>query len=424
MDIKAFVTAALMLTLCGCDQINQQLDHSTHTAHFQELLFANNQKPPVWNSHADWLQLPTNYLVEHLIVEGSINGVPGFKFMLASGQNSITLVDTEKVNALNLTPTLSFDMPLPMGMINEEGRVRTLNVIEDVDIQLGPVTLPKHNVLSVNSKNYWAIVDEREKRYDVIIGLQALRPLGLALWVNPENQTLMLAKDMDVLTAQLNEPIDQFTEKKFALSPFAMMIDVELQEMGEEPVTVPILWATGANQPLTLFEDGDFELSNPETVINQVSRNGHHNNRFVQLQAASLAGKTFAQPYTGYVDVAPDTPSAGLIGAAVINEFETLYDFADDTIYLKTLSDTQPIYGYNRLGLVANRMRSDGYVIQSLVANTPAGNSPLKMGDVITKINGAPALDISWLEFEQLCFESESIALEINGTQQLVLKHQ
>ncbi|MGH8128053.1 MAG: aspartyl protease family protein [Gammaproteobacteria bacterium] len=89
-----------------------------------------------------------------------------------------------------------------------------------------------------------------------------------------------------------------------------------------------------------------------------------------------------------------DKQIAGNIGGAILKHFTVTFDYAKQIMYLKPNKNYSMPMNYDRAGMWFNG--TDGnFEVKSVLAGGPADKAGLKVGDVITKVNGKPADKLS-----------------------------
>jgi membrane-associated protease RseP (regulator of RpoE activity) len=89
-----------------------------------------------------------------------------------------------------------------------------------------------------------------------------------------------------------------------------------------------------------------------------------------------------------------DASYQGNIGSGVLKRFVVTFDYGNQTMYLKPLPEPVADVGvFDRSGMWINAVK-DGVEVMDVTANGPAQAAGLKVGDVITGVDGKPATSI------------------------------
>jgi S1-C subfamily serine protease len=82
----------------------------------------------------------------------------------------------------------------------------------------------------------------------------------------------------------------------------------------------------------------------------------------------------------------------GNIGSGFLKRFAVTFDYSHQTMYLDRITPTPVDAGrFDRSGMWINAV-NDAYEIKSIAANSPAAAAGLAEGDLITSLNGQPAV--------------------------------
>lgn len=96
-----------------------------------------------------------------------------------------------------------------------------------------------------------------------------------------------------------------------------------------------------------------------------------------------------------------DASYQGNIGGGTLKRFVVTFDYANQTMYLKPLPQPVADVGtFDRSGMWINAVK-DGVEVMDVTANGPALAAGLKVGDVITQVDGKPAASIPLYELRR-----------------------
>jgi C-terminal processing protease CtpA/Prc len=81
---------------------------------------------------------------------------------------------------------------------------------------------------------------------------------------------------------------------------------------------------------------------------------------------------------------------AGLIGPGVLSQFDVTFDYARKRIILEKNSEYGRPDTWDRAGMWLGQ-QSDHFHVVDVIAGSPAAQAGIKVGDLITAVNGKPA---------------------------------
>jgi S1-C subfamily serine protease len=94
-----------------------------------------------------------------------------------------------------------------------------------------------------------------------------------------------------------------------------------------------------------------------------------------------------------------DPNYAGNVGSRLLKRFVVTFDYGNQVMYLKRLPE--PVADsdvFDRSGMWINAMNG-GFQVMSLTSGGPAENAGIKVGDVITAVDGVPVESSKLSEF-------------------------
>lgn len=134
------------------------------------------------------------------------------------------------------------------------------------------------------------------------------------------------------------------------------------------------------------------KLSRYETTAPPVVSGASFRLRKIEMRSAARAvGNATIGPHVLIQPTLESTPSTELIGGEVMRHFRWTFDQKKRRVQIVRNEPQIPI----TFGPVVNhgmvlKMHESGFVIDSIIANTPAARADLHDGDVVTHWNGAP----------------------------------
>ncbi|MCW8880016.1 MAG: retroviral-like aspartic protease family protein, partial [Kangiellaceae bacterium] len=310
--IRLVVTAFLCLFVSGCSIVNSV-----------RLLNANDSVHPTWNSQSGQEKLATSFIGEQMFVEASINGEPGFRFLVDTGASIPCLMTTEKVTALNLEKGYEIEIG---GNGNEENSPAYTTELKQVAI--GPVSFDDMTfcVIPVETTGYYLRKDEA--LFDGVIGTKLFD--NYAIQVDAENNQVTIYQGdypkhhQDVAVAMEKSWGKYTIEAGVSLNPketksVSMIVDsgsrnyIKLNKklLEKLPVNTPLVTAA------------DFGLS---------GRNIHQRAKISGIQIGDLRAKNIR---ANFIHDDDDDDITYVVGNGLLNQFVVTYDMPNEKLYLR-----------------------------------------------------------------------------------------
>ncbi len=201
-----------------------------------------------------------------------------------------------------------------------------------------------------------------------------------------------------------------------------------------------LLLDTGAGLPLLLHNNSSDMMFLPPDIIEGklgMGLGGYVKGYLGRVNAFYLGEYKFENIITSFQNLDstfinnPINFRNGLIGNQILSRFEMILDYNNKKMYLKPIKKYNKSFDVDRSGLVifAYGPKLNQFIVQDVLANSPADKIGIKKGDLITKINGMPTsiLDLHHVSSRFYKKEGKSIRLRIsrNGiitTKNLILK--
>lgn len=379
--------------------------------------FAQDQiKPSTWQApDSARVELPIRISGSHFFVPVSINGVSGFEFLIATTHpHQMLLLDSEKTRALNLPVDFSF-------ADNVLGN-RTLSnffVSKGADLQIGPLLFEDVALVIGKAKSIWSLQDEKEARYDGILGVSILREIAAGISI--ENQTITFAKSVSDLST------DGYSRVDVSMNHGIPLVPVTIKQKGLPEFKTQFVWSTGyGSGELAVYSTIDARVRLPEKHLVELAPASQQKITMARLDQLSFGGFSFVDPVMMFIDADQEQlfPSGGAISAKLINRFDHIYDLSNQHIYLKPNQTFAMPFGYDKTGLVVNKMKEGNFIVYGVNPDSPASRVQVNKGDQITAINDIPAAKVSLHHYETLASTSQFLKITVNGANSyhLVLK--
>jgi len=111
----------------------------------------------------------------------------------------------------------------------------------------------------------------------------------------------------------------------------------------------------------------------------------------------------------------------GNLGTDALRRFNVTFDYANERMIFQPNSHFTDPFEFNMAGMAFKKTEKGTFTIDQVVRNSPAGESGLKAGDVLSKINGQGASHFSEGDLEKLLKEEgEEVTLGISRGDQRI----
>jgi hypothetical protein len=102
----------------------------------------------------------------------------------------------------------------------------------------------------------------------------------------------------------------------------------------------------------------------------------------------------------------------GLLGTKIMHRFDLILDFPNEKLYLKQNSQFNNPYYSNSTGFYGKLYNDEWFIVENVIANSPAQKAGIISGDTISHLNGLKISSYSRPERQKL-FQQDTIEVEI-----------
>lgn len=391
--LPAAVFAILVSALIGCQV--------ARTAFVPEVLRLNDRALATIDPDVS-ARLPIEPVGPLVGVRGSVNGEPGFRFVLDTGAGVTALVDGPRMRALGLKP----EGTVEVAGVGEGPRL-VADYARGVAIAIGPLTLNGMAPVLLPPDALAFVADEDGVLFDGIIGYDLLRRVTLdvdlpngVVRIHPPGRApepagrTTLALSVRHRQAFVEVPMYLPGAARPRLARLHLDTGLRgtlLMEQGFSPALQPT--ADGAIRVGLGLQGRRTQVEGPELALEF----GPY--RLTDIPMYLLAGPTLGA-------------SDGVLGAKVMNRFRYLVDYAEGQLLLAPTPDWARPFAEGWFGLVAFP-DGPGYRIATVEANSPAGKAGLAAGQLIRRVDGEPTASMSVHTFTALFSGPEGLRREV-----------
>jgi predicted aspartyl protease len=394
----ALITAFIAFMSSGCSVVNSL-----------RMMQINSNVEPVYTDKTR-LELDALYEGEKPYIYATVNGEK-LLFLLDTGARFLILMDTPKVKQMNLNR--GFDLALS-GWGEEQHSQAYQTDISRID--MGGVYFEdmKAALIPVSQTSYY--LREDEAIYDGVIGHDMMRHFT---WEFDANANSI------VLSAAPYQPEE--TAHKLEMSSFMSKISVDGMLTFNDDITVEksFIIDTGSRHYVKLStaypESNDIVLPTEGVRAADFGLSGKVEHDRVSLPKLSLGGIDIQNVKVNLIP-SDDEDDWWVLGNALMNQYKTVIDYQQEVFYLIPQKPLKT--DYNLLGLELRKIRNGNFVVRYVFPSLPSSTTDIKVGDIVTHINGQSASDItlsqyndlaSIVEHHSVCIERDSQCFEIKA---------
>ncbi len=376
--LRILILLGTVLSLMGCSLANQI-----------RLRNSNDHLEPQWPAATKQVNLGTHYLGEKPYVDVTLNGVPGFKFLIDTGASITIVMDTPKVLALNLER--GYDLALG-GWVGE-GKSPAFQTSAKT-LSLSGVGFEVVNLAFIPSTTTKYFLDPTEAVYDGVLGHDVLHHFS---WIF-DKQENRIAISREAYVEPKNATVIEF-DTFFSKIDIAGKIDFGNGQVIDHEIIID----TGSRHYLKvaseLIEGEDIELPGKTITAVDFGLSGRAVHQRVTLPELELGNLKLKKIKTNIIgDGLEDDFS--VIGSALLNQYVSVIDYHSDKMYLIPYPNASFKTKYNLLGLELRKLTSGDFIVRYVFPELVSTNYDFKEGDLITSINGKLSSKISlsdWL---------------------------
>jgi len=155
---------------------------------------------------------------------------------------------------------------------------------------------------------------------------------------------------------------------------------------------------TGASHALMLEDRDDDNIFLPDKRLKTTlgrGLGGEITGHLARVDEVALDEFQFNEVIASYPELSTyldtlDLEREGTIGGELLNRFRVVFDYGNNYLYLKKNSDYKKEFEFNMSGIEVNAFGENlkTFKVISVRENSPASEVGIKVGDVITKLNG------------------------------------
>ena len=355
--------------------------------------------------------VPFKFVHNFIIVEVRLFGMLPMNFIFDTGAENTILLTKEFADFMDV----EYDIRVPVLGSDLSEQLHAL-VARSVDIELIGLPPQKRDIL---------VLEENRFNLNQITGIPIHGLLGGSFF-----RTTAVEIDFRKQKLTFHNP-DTFTPPRGSYTSIPVDIEnnkpylnAETHLANDTIVNLSLLVDTGAGLPLLLNNDSHPSLSMPASYIRgQVGMGlgGQIEGYIGRVSRLSIRELEFTEVLTSFQEMAfalrreQDLLRNGLVGNQLLVRFDVVIDYRHETIYLRPRSRYKREFKMDRSGMIlfATGSELNEYIVSSLIANSPAEESGLLVGDKLLKIQGLPARFYSLDQINRLMQKREGKRIKL-----------
>lgn len=376
---KYLIVLICLGSLSGCNVVNHI-----------KLRYANDDLQANWPEQHQQVDLTTHYYGEKPYVEVTINGVPGFIFLIDTGASITYLMDTPKVNALSLEQGFSFDVG---GWGDEENTQAHQTHLETLALSGASFSDVSAAFMPTSKSLYFLRQDEAT--FDGVLGHDILRHFNWK-FDKANNKIAIRQTQYPQIESAVAVDFDVFLSK--------LEIDVEVVVDAKTRFKHEVKIDTGSRHYFklnqTYLDENDIKLASPSVTAADFGLSGRALHQRTKLPAILLGDLEYKDIRTNLIKT-DDSDEFWVIGSALLNQTVSIIDYQQNKLYLMPEDDFQFRSRFNLLGLEVRKIQSGEFVVRYIMPDMASANHDFQVGDLITRVNGIETANIdknTWLE--------------------------
>lgn len=350
-----------------------------------------------------------------IIIHVKINDAGPYKFILDTGSKSgiifdKNLLDSTQVEALDLFPIFARD-----------------------GIQIAEVFVTRNIQISIdslgNSNRSMLVLKENELDIRSVLGVDAHGVLGSDFFARFVVEIDYREKKLRLCEHSQFSPLKGYKKYDIQLVNGRPFLEVSLKQRKSRRQDLNMLVDTGASSALFLdHENYDFlklprkaiDLTLGSSLIGQLKgkigrvKKLKFKNRFKLKKVVTSFPEDWnieAQLISGNDTI----DRHGSIGADVLSKFDVVFDYLDQSLYLRKNDKFNEPFKFNRAGFnfIALGRNLDRFFISEIFSNSPAEENDLREADEIMVINGKLAETYTFSEIQSILQGSEGRSIDL-----------
>ncbi|MDX1476766.1 MAG: PDZ domain-containing protein [Saprospiraceae bacterium] len=371
----------------------------------------------------DRVEIPFEFKHNFILIDVRLFGLLPMQFIFDTGAEHTILFKREYADFLNV----QYDLRIPIVGSDQQRHLYAL-VARSVDLELVGLAPQKRDIL-VLEDNYFHLDEITGTQIHGIIGGGFFR--NVVVQIDYKKQRLILHNGMKFEPPgrsfrQIN--VEMVSNKPYLQATGTLLDDTTLD--------LQLLVDTGAGLPLLLHSNSHPKLAPPEELILGklgVGLGGYVQGSIGRIKSLQIEDIAFEFVLTSFQDLSDAVISDslrnrnGLVGNQLLGRFDVYIDYMNEKIYLRPQGRYKRKFKMDRSGMIIFALGHslNEFVVQDLIAGSPAAEAGIQPGDIIRRIQGLPAKFFSLDQVTALMQKrvGKRIRLVIQRKQQIIKVH-
>ena len=335
------------------------------------------------------IEIPFEYENNFIIVKVIFNDVFPLKFIFDTGAEHTILTRREITDILQINyerrfPIVGSDLSTELYAYLARG----------VNLTLNKMVALNRSIL-VLDEDYFRFEEFGGINVQGIIGADLFRRFIVKIDYRRRVITLYDPSKFELPSNRYEEiPIEISRNKPYMYAPTSLTSDTTIQGK--------YLIDTGASLALLLYTNTHPAFNLPPQYIRSkigMGLGGYLQGFLGRIEQIDIGPFGMDGVVTNFQDVPPGADSSiymndrnGIIGNEILSRFEIIIDYINEKMYLKAGKNLRQKFQYDKSGLIiaASGAALNSFTVVDIIANSPAAQSDLRIGDEIKNLNGLP----------------------------------
>lgn len=378
--------AALMFFLGGCQ-----------VADMVQFSYANATASHHWVDEATSTTVHFELVDDHIIVPVAVNGSEPLSFVVDSGAAANVIFESRNTQLL----PLKLGAELPVSGVGT-GPDPVARVVENTDLSLGSARLEGLSViyLPLASVPFFANLDE--VYFDGVIGAPFFERFVVEI---DYDRQLISFSEPGSSKARIEDRGGNWQELPLQIQSGVPYLTTQISTTPGQSVALKLLVDTGYRGPVSLTPETHEAIDEPVEYFSTVGQglSGDVEIRVGVPEALSIGDYSLNTVTVNYSISGgeSDKGSNGLLGSEVLGQFNLVFDYPNERMFVAPNQQFGEPINADRSGLLLRPHRL-GAVVKSIASGSAGGESGLQVGDIITSIDDQAMTRLSITKLRRL----------------------